>query len=221
VKEPATDASNGSNGSTQATVRTLTAEVKVLMVGNRQVTLSVYRQLDAVRPDQIEPFGRVSDSQDHPTISMGRGYERQVTNPTEVFVVGRSIDTGALVRSRMEKPEIYEGSPQSVSHEEWGAWCNQQHKPSDKHKWTTAWLSFLLGGNKFCTFEMLTDECTQHEGLEWFTRHTYPALSIEMLAVVKDKVTREGQEILARFALAQERYVEWCALPLIVLAGLR
>jgi hypothetical protein len=50
------------NSSSTATVETLTAEVRVLMVGNRQITLSVFRQLDPVRHDQIEPFGRVRSS---------------------------------------------------------------------------------------------------------------------------------------------------------------
>ncbi len=42
-----------------ATVETLTAEVRILMVGLRQVTLSVARQLDEVDPCEIEPFGRI------------------------------------------------------------------------------------------------------------------------------------------------------------------
>lgn len=45
--------------SQQATVEVLTAEVRVLMVGSRQVTLSVARQLDEVEPDEITPFGRI------------------------------------------------------------------------------------------------------------------------------------------------------------------
>lgn len=45
---------------TTATVETLTAEVRVLMVGNRQVTLSVYKQLDEYlsEPGWVN-FGRV------------------------------------------------------------------------------------------------------------------------------------------------------------------
>jgi hypothetical protein len=44
-----------------ATVEVLTAEVRVLMVGSRQVTQSVFRQLDEIEPGfYIEPFGRVS-----------------------------------------------------------------------------------------------------------------------------------------------------------------
>jgi hypothetical protein len=42
-----------------ARVEVLTAEVRVLQVGSRQVTLSVCEQLDPVRPDHITPFGRV------------------------------------------------------------------------------------------------------------------------------------------------------------------
>lgn len=42
-----------------ATVETLTAEVRVLMVGNRQITQSVAKQLDTVKLSGIEPFGRV------------------------------------------------------------------------------------------------------------------------------------------------------------------
>ena len=70
-----------------ATIETLTAEVRVLMVGSRQVTLSVYRQLDRCKSDQIEPFGRVSDKQDEPKYMC-----------RSVFVVGRDA-TGTLVRS--------------------------------------------------------------------------------------------------------------------------
>ena len=44
------------NGTT-ATVQTLTAEVRVLMVGNRQITLSVVKQLDRVRYEELEPTG--------------------------------------------------------------------------------------------------------------------------------------------------------------------
>jgi hypothetical protein len=51
-------------GKSTATVETLTAEVRVLMVGSRQVTLSVVRQLDIAKPDQIMPFGRVRAARD-------------------------------------------------------------------------------------------------------------------------------------------------------------
>jgi hypothetical protein len=47
-----------------ARVDVLTAEVRALMVGSRQVTLSVYRQLDATAAEDCEPFGRVRDTRD-------------------------------------------------------------------------------------------------------------------------------------------------------------
>lgn len=43
-----------------ATVETLTAEVRVLMVGSRQVTLSVAKQLDVVPLESLTIFGRVN-----------------------------------------------------------------------------------------------------------------------------------------------------------------
>ena len=53
-----------SDGPKEARVEVLRAEVRVLMVGSRQVTLSVARQLDAVKPGKIEPFGRVRIDKD-------------------------------------------------------------------------------------------------------------------------------------------------------------
>ena len=76
---------------TAARVEVLTAEVRVLMVGSRQVTLSVFRQLDRVDSALIEPFGRVRDNPADP------GSDR-------VVVVGRSArpaDHGALARSSL------------------------------------------------------------------------------------------------------------------------
>ena len=72
----------------EATVKTLTAEVRCLMIGNRQVTLSVYRQLDEVGCHDIEPFGRVSDARDSARGQSGA-----------VHVVGRKMKGEALVRS--------------------------------------------------------------------------------------------------------------------------
>lgn len=65
---------------TTATVESLTAEVRVLQVGNRQITLSVARQLDMALLEDIEPFGRVN---------LGKGGER--------YIIGRKIQDGSLV----------------------------------------------------------------------------------------------------------------------------
>lgn len=44
---------------TQATVEVLTAEVRALMVGSRQITQSVAKQLDRVPLESMQPFGRI------------------------------------------------------------------------------------------------------------------------------------------------------------------
>lgn len=43
----------------EPSVESLTAEIRVLQVGSKPVTLSVARQLDYVDPSEIRPFGRV------------------------------------------------------------------------------------------------------------------------------------------------------------------
>ena len=76
--------------SATATVETLTAEVRVLMVGKRQVTMSVFRQLDTVdwkEWETLELFGRVRGT---------RKDEQDI-----LYVVGRVKDTGVLVRSNI------------------------------------------------------------------------------------------------------------------------
>lgn len=56
-------------GISTATVETLTAEVRVLMIGSRQVTLSVYKQLDVVPLHTMTPFGRVNPAADDSQLS--------------------------------------------------------------------------------------------------------------------------------------------------------
>lgn len=58
--EQTTDpASRNGNAPHSATVTALTAEVRVLMVGSRQVTMSVFSQLDEVEMERLTPMGRV------------------------------------------------------------------------------------------------------------------------------------------------------------------
>lgn len=100
---------------TTARVEVLTAEVRTLQVGNRQVTLSIFRQLDHVEPDEIEPFGRVRD---------GRA---EYGEDVEVHVVGRRRTTSELVRSscrrlvgRQERVPTYEHYQGRFRHGEQG-----------------------------------------------------------------------------------------------------
>jgi hypothetical protein len=48
--------------SESASVEVLSAEVRVLKVGNGQITRSMYRQLDEATLERFEPFGRVKDN---------------------------------------------------------------------------------------------------------------------------------------------------------------
>jgi hypothetical protein len=77
------------NDDDAAFVKTLTAEVRVVMMGSRQVTANVYSQLDVVEPKEIEPFGRVT--MHHAGVETATG---------KVEVIGRHRVTGALVRSQ-------------------------------------------------------------------------------------------------------------------------
>jgi hypothetical protein len=74
------------------------------MIGNRQVTLSVYRQLDEVPYDDVEPFGRVRDSKDE---------------PGAIYIVGKHTTTGTLVRSSIDYDSWVRPAPDSFRHWIW------------------------------------------------------------------------------------------------------
>jgi hypothetical protein len=101
---------------TTATVQTLTAEVRVLMVGSRQVTLSVYRQLDYCPPDEIEMFGRVRADK---TLPSGC-----------IELVGRTSD-GALAASRTFPPSWHEDGTPEFCH--WMSHRRHSHAAIGKH----------------------------------------------------------------------------------------
>jgi hypothetical protein len=83
----------------EATVEVLTAEVRVLQVGRRQVTLSVVRQLDWANPADVEPFGRVrtGDSQQGRPEVIGSSGSNPVKSATPIEIIGSAA--GVLVRS--------------------------------------------------------------------------------------------------------------------------
>jgi hypothetical protein len=83
----------------EAHIRVLTAEVRTLVVGSRQVTMSVYNQIDNVPPGEIEPFGRVSPKD--------WGY-------LFIYVIGRHAAAGALARSYVPR------KPETLTRDGWG-----------------------------------------------------------------------------------------------------
>lgn len=70
-----------------AKVEVLTAEVRALMVGNRQITLSVFRQLDWVNISEIKIFGRVNDEK---TLNEFRGHPLLVVGANNKGILCRS-----------------------------------------------------------------------------------------------------------------------------------
>jgi hypothetical protein len=83
----------------EATVEVLTAEVRVLQVGCRQVTLSVVRQLDWANPADVVPFGRVrtGDSPPGRVRAIDSSRSSRAKSAASVEVVGSA--SGVLVRS--------------------------------------------------------------------------------------------------------------------------
>ena len=71
------------------TVEVLRAEVRVLMVGTRQLTLSVFRQLDFVPWEECGLMGRVQDPREKDS-----GW---------FFAIGVSRADGSLVRTWLRK----------------------------------------------------------------------------------------------------------------------
>lgn len=72
-----------------ATVETMTAEVHVLKVGSRQVTLSVAKQLDLALVNDMKPMGRIRTVWDASFL---------------IELIGRHSETGALVRAFVYHP---------------------------------------------------------------------------------------------------------------------
>lgn len=94
----------------EATVQTLTAEVRVLTYGTRQITKSVVAQLDAIRADAIQPFGRIRTGQ---KIAEPWG----VPELPELELIGRHPRTGVLVKANVmstDRPPNYFASLPSM-----------------------------------------------------------------------------------------------------------
>lgn len=123
-----------------ATVNTLTASVHVLQVGSRQVTLSVYRQLDHVDIDLIEPMGRVNEN---------RLFHHRYNQPILLHgfeVVGAHIDDGSLVRAIILDSPVPVGG---VTRNGWtgcdACFNDRGHDPLRFNTWSALPLIVLAG----------------------------------------------------------------------------
>lgn len=85
-------------GKAEAAVNLLSAEVRTLMIGARQVTLTVWKQLDHAHPEKITPFGRVSPGRDYTDSWMSYG--------PKIWIVGKDTVTWALVRSSLPLTDL-------------------------------------------------------------------------------------------------------------------
>jgi hypothetical protein len=179
-----------------ATVETLTAEVRALMIGNRQVTLSVYRQLDKADPADCEPFGRVRDNKD---------------SGSAVYVVGRHIGSGALVRSSR-----------------WREWRKISFDLAGEffsvHKYYGRSVDTLISQRDGYSASLAHDPShLVRRDADASTKFNDPDINTLTWISPQAKWACEAEaEARIASAVAQNAlHAEWEALPLIVLAGLR
>jgi hypothetical protein len=195
------------NGSATATVETLTAEVRTLMVGSRQVTLSVAKQLDVVALDELDVFGRIN------------------VNEPGAWVIGAHKQTRALVKSKIRP---------TVQHRAWiylsdqpaelqrPQRCPRKHPRSGHHDqgeyYTAIDLQYdgwpveidpsdtvlLHDPNGYAGVIQCTDACNR-----WHPR--------DCRSIIADQVDQHRSRYHADQKLCQEAQ----SAPLIVLAGLR
>lgn len=212
MSESMTETKQSSNGRTTAEVELLTAVVRALMVGSRQVTLSVYRQLDSIKPTAIQPFGRVRDGRDN--LESG-----------EVAVVGLDINSGALAKSYV--PKNYQDLPDkgrilSVVSADWRAqwvtigldtWYALDHSVYSEERD----ISIPLADGSMHVFRVHERECC------FVVEPTRPAVQFAHREYGDPSIPAMANDIaVVHRALADVRmHEDWRGLPLIVLAGLR
>jgi len=107
-----------------ATVEVLTAEVRVLMVGSRQITLSVFRQLDIIDYESLEPMGRVND------------------RDTVWWIIGRN-DNGILARAKFWNGETIPRMDRADVEEKGRLLSSRRHFPDYFTDKNTDRLSYL------------------------------------------------------------------------------
>ena len=195
-----TDSGPGSDGqhdSRDAHVQVLTAEVRTLVVGSRQVTMSVYNQLDEVRYCHIEPFGRVAP--------------RDALNGW-VYVVGKDGATGALARS-------------SLPYADWGVTENRKAFKNQLWRAIPGYAQYSLGYARRAE-ATASDYANVVRLLLANAARAYRHQSRMAGRKSPSDEWRQRAEFLwgcfeSEFAELEEVTDSWLELPLIVLAGLR
>lgn len=181
-------------GKSTATVETLTAEVRVLMVGSRQVTLSVYGQLDWIGSDDIEPFGRVRPR------DAKYGY---------VYLIGRHPESGALVRASapVDIRGVHDEIGGDVYRQRWETAEREAERLDAEAERHENWCGQVEGNVAFASSAGQVFENARQA-------RDQAAAQLRNATAIRDEYARVATPYLARAA-------ELNALPLIVLAGLR
>ena len=136
-----------------ATVEVLTAEVRVLMIGSRQITLSVVRQLDFADPDEIAPFGRVRtgayDNEVVEVVGSVRGVlarARATSARLTCKAFGSRCPDYSILRSRREAEKADDGPALNalVAHQD-HQWVKYRPDPVTFKVWSELPLIVLAG----------------------------------------------------------------------------
>ena len=201
-----------------ATVETLTAEVRVLMVGSRQVTLSVYRQLDQVEPESITPFGRVNTG-------------RLTDDPKLIELVGVN-ESGNLVRAVSGPAHWVQYASPDFEH--WNAHIAQQGtryaNPCTVWREDDLELRWRHGEGVRCdaarNLHPEVDYCHHPDDKvqQWLCaehRHRRAVGELCNLPALQKIWWSEAETEFADLYVRHHRYKRHKELPLIVLAGLR
>jgi hypothetical protein len=174
-----------------AEVETLVAEVRTLMVGSRQVTMSVFNQLDECR--DLIPFGRVRCKE------------------PGLWLVGKHPDSGALVRLQNRYPSLpyAEDGPDAWKH----FLAHHAHHAQHKLKLKEPRFCVATGrsGTELVWAAHLHYKCP--DGTHGRCPADVQALQAEWERIAADEMERYDAEV--------DEYEALNELPLIVLAGLR
>ncbi|MFF0240579.1 hypothetical protein ACFYRW_10130 [Rhodococcus pyridinivorans] len=190
---------------TTTTIETLTAEVRALMIGKRQVTLSVYRQLDTIPWADIEPFGRVRDKQD---------------DDPGIYVVGRHRTTGVLSRASIHRNSWVVDAPPAFVHWAYHRDIVERHRLHEITESHGRKLHWVVKHEPRSSYSIIGLKCDalRNQSLDRDARHAgeycdMDALEGQWLALAEQQVDKLIPHEL--------EYQAAELLPLIVLAGLR
>jgi hypothetical protein len=212
-----------------ASVEVLSAEVRVLQVGNGQLTRGMYRQLDEAAPRRFEPFGRVKDNKRRPK---DRWPLTGRDSGTGVLLIGRDTETGALVRYHAQPPDwSATDGPEAFAHwmRHWaqlnGTFITY-HRGYEVAKYQGLAIHWMVSYRDICAApEAWHVRDKAPDSVRQLDRVRQLELRQQRCTVDLDELERQWREKanleLAAMLDKQAKHDEFKALPLIVLARLK